>query len=336
MVQKVRVAINGFGRIGRAAFKIALDNKKVEVVAINDLVAPSVLAYLLKYDSVYNTYDKKVTADSKHVIVNGKKYPVFQEREPKRLPWKKLGVDVVLECTGFFLDTAGAGQHLRAGAKKVVISAPGKDDVANTHVFGTLETQKHVKHGQVVSNASCTTNCISPVMQVLATVFGIEKAMMTTAHAYTASQGLVDEPNSKDMREGRAAAMNLVPTHTGAAEATAKVVPALQGKFTGISIRVPVICGSLSDVTCVLKKNVTAEQVNNAFRRAAKQPLFKNILEVSDAPLVSSDIIGNPHSAIVDTTFTRVVDGNLVKVLAWYDNEWGYAHRLVEMAVAVS
>ncbi len=330
---KIRLAINGFGRIGRQAFKIALTNQKVEVVAINDLTEPKVLAYLLQRDSVYGYYDKKVTSGPGFIAVSGKKIAAFAVKEPNKLPWKKLGIDVVLECTGFFTDAAGARLHLKAGAKKVVISAPGKDDVEHTYVFGTELTATQGGSGQIMSNASCTTNSIGPVMQVLERAFGIEKAMMSTIHAYTASQGLVDEPNRKDLREGRAAALNIVPTHTGAAEATAKVIPSLVNYFTGISIRVPVPCGSLSDITCLLKKNVTVDQVNNALRRAAKQPLYRGIIEVSDEPLVSSDIVGNPHSAIVDAAFTRVVAGNLVKVLAWYDNEWGYSNRLVEMAL---
>lgn len=331
--QKIRIAINGFGRIGRAAFKIALERRDVEIIAINDLTDPKVLAYLLQYDTVYGHYGKKVTSGNCFITVNGKKFAAYAEKEPNKLPWKKLGIDVVLECTGFFTDAAGAKLHLKAGAKKVVISAPGKDDVEHTYVFGTELTAQQGGHGQIMSNASCTTNSIGPVMQVLAKAFGIEKAMMSTIHAYTASQGLVDEPNRKDLRQGRAAALNIVPTHTGAAEATAKVIPSLVGCFTGVSFRVPVACGSLSDITCLLKKKVTVEQVNNALRRASKQPLYRSILTVSDEPLVSSDIIGNPHSAIVDAAFTRVVDGNLVKVLAWYDNEWGYSQRLVAMAV---
>jgi glyceraldehyde 3-phosphate dehydrogenase len=332
---KIRLAINGFGRIGRQSFKIALEKKNIEVVAVNDLGSTESLAYLLKYDSIYGHYPKRVSFDSRHLIINGKKILILNEKEPQKLPWKKMQVDVVLECTGFFTDAAGAKQHLKAGAKKVVISAPGKDDVEYTYVLGTEETQKKVREGNIISNASCTTNCIAPVIQVLENAFGIEKALLNTSHAYTVSQGLVDSPNRKDLREGRAAAINQVPAATGAAKATAKVIPAMKGIFDGIAIRVPVPCGSISDITCVLKKEVTVEQVNNAFRRAVQKPLFKNILAISEEPLVSTDILGDTHSAIVDLSLTRVVGGNLVKVLAWYDNEWGYSCRLVEMAEAV-
>ncbi|MFA6534544.1 MAG: type I glyceraldehyde-3-phosphate dehydrogenase [Patescibacteria group bacterium] len=335
MANKIRVAINGFGRIGRQAFKVALEKKGIEVVAINDLADIKSLAYLLKYDSVYGRYQKKVSVGGGGLLVNGKKILVFSEKEPKKLPWKKMQVDVVLECTGFFTDASGAGQHLKAGAKKVIISALGKEDIKQTLVLGTEDTRKRINEGKIISNASCTTNCIAPVMQVLENVFGIEKALLTTSHAYTVSQGLVDGPNHKDFREGRAAALNQVPAVTGAAKAVSRVIPAMAGIFDGIAIRVPVPCGSISDITCLLKKTVTVEQVNSAFRRAQKQPLFKNILAVSEEPLVSSDIVGDPHSAIVDLSLTKVVGGNLVKVMAWYDNEWGYANRLVELAALV-
>ncbi|MFA5076098.1 MAG: type I glyceraldehyde-3-phosphate dehydrogenase [Patescibacteria group bacterium] len=332
MSQKIRLAINGFGRIGRCAFKIALEKKNIEVVAVNDLASVENLAYLLKHDSVYGHYNQEVKAGQDFLVIGSKKVPVLNEKEPAKLPWKKLKVDVVLECTGFFTDQVGASQHIAAGAKKVLISAPGKEDVKHTLVLGTEFTAKNFKVGQVISNASCTTNCIAPVIQVLESTFGISKALLNTSHAYTVSQGLVDGPNKKDLREGRAAAINQVPAATGAAKATAKVVPSLVGLFDGIAIRVPVSCGSIADVTCLLKKNVTVEEINNAFKQAVKKPLFKGILAVSDEPLVSSDIVGDSHSAIVDLSLTRVVGGNLVKVLAWYDNELGYSHRLVEMA----
>ncbi|MFA5029473.1 MAG: type I glyceraldehyde-3-phosphate dehydrogenase [Patescibacteria group bacterium] len=330
-----KIAINGFGRIGRAAFRIALTKKNCQVVAINDLTDSRTLAYLLKYDSVYGHFGNKVSHDKNNLIINGQKYPVFAQKDPAKLPWKKLGVEVVLECTGVFTDKSGVSLHLKAGAKKVVLSAPAKDEM-QTLVLGTELTRKTLgKNEKIISNASCTTNCVAPVIQVLENVFGITKALLNTSHAYTASQGLVDGPSRKDLREGRAAAINQVPAATGAAQAAAKVVPALSGVFDGIAIRVPVACGSLSDITCVLKKNVTVEQVNRAFREAASKPLFKNILAVSEEPLVSSDIVGTNYSAIVDLSLTRVVGGNLVKVLAWYDNEWGYSNRLVEMALAV-
>ncbi|MDD2807730.1 MAG: type I glyceraldehyde-3-phosphate dehydrogenase [Patescibacteria group bacterium] len=334
----IKIAINGFGRIGRAAFKIALANKKLEVVAINDLMDTKTLAHLLKYDSVYGQYPPSISATSNGIKVNGVVYPVYAEKEPAKLPWAKHGVDVVLECTGYFTSKAGASEHLKGGAKKVVISAPAKDTATQTLVFGTKFSNDLIKRGKsdaVVSNASCTTNCISPVMQVLESKFGVGKAMMTTVHSYTADQNLVDGPH-KDLRRARAAAHNIVPTTTGAAIATTEVVPKLKNLFDGIAIRVPTICGSLSDITAVVKrKSVTVEEINQEFIKAAKDPMFKNILAVSTKPLVSGDFIGTSYSSIVDLEFTRVVGGNMVKVLAWYDNEWGYSNRLVEMAANI-
>lgn len=334
----IKIAINGFGRIGRSAFKIALDNKNIEVVAVNDLMDTKTLAHLLQYDTVYGKYNKTVSYKDKAVIIDKKEYPVFAQKDPSVLPWKKLGIDAVLECTGFFTEKEKAALHLKAGAKKVVISAPAKDKDTQTLVLGTNETNVIIKersHEDVISNASCTTNCISPVIQVLESAFGIEKAMMTTVHSYTADQNLVDGPH-RDLRRARAAAQNIVPTSTGAALATTKVVSSLKNLFDGISIRVPTACVSLSDITCVLKKNVTVEEVNAEFKKAAKLPLYKNILCATDEPLVSSDYIRSSFSAIVDMPYTRVVGGNLVKIVAWYDNEWGYSARLVEMAAAVS
>jgi len=331
----VKIAINGFGRIGRAAFKAALENKNIEVVALNDLMDNKTLAQLLKYDTVYGEYPKSIQGAKEGIKIEGKLYPVFAEKEPAKLPWQKLKVDVVLECTGIFRDKKTAGAHLQAGAKKVIISAPGKDEGMQTLVYGSKLTNEILKKGKVepvVSMASCTTNCISPVMQVLESKFGIEKAMMTTVHSYTADQNLVDGPH-KDLRRARAAAYNIVPTTTGAAISTTKVVPSLKKLFDGISIRVPTICVSISDVTAVLKrKKVTIEQINNEFKKATKDPLFKKVLAVTNKPLVSTDFTGNPYSTIVDLSYTNVVGGNLVKVLAWYDNEWAYSLRLVEMA----
>lgn len=333
----IKIAINGFGRIGRAAFKAALENKKVEIVAINDLMDNKSLAYLLQYDSAYGTYNKKVSATSKSLKVDGKEYKVFNEKDPANLPWKELGVDFVLECTGIFKTKEAVKPHLQAGAKKVIISAPAKDD-SQTFVCGTNFTDSSIKKGKtpdIISNASCTTNCISPVMQVLESSFGIEKALMTTVHAYTSTQNLVDGPN-KDFRRSRAAAVNMIPTSTGAAVSTTKVVPSLDKKFDGIAVRVPVITGSLADITAVLKKNVTVEQINESFVKASKSPALKNILAVSKEPLVSTDFIGNTYSATVDLEFTKVVGGNLVKVLAWYDNEMGYATRLIDLVVHIN
>ncbi|MDX9892924.1 MAG: type I glyceraldehyde-3-phosphate dehydrogenase [Patescibacteria group bacterium] len=330
-----KIAINGFGRIGRAAFKAALNNKNLEVVAINDLMDNKTLAHLLQYDTVYGQYSKPVTATKDGLKVAGKLYPVFAEKDPTKLPWKELNVAVVLECTGVFRDQQSAGSHLTAGAKRVIISAPDKDGSTQNIVLGTKVSAnclKSKKCNQVISMASCTTNCISPVMQVLAARFGIAKAMMTTIHSYTADQNLVDGPH-KDWRRARAAAQNIVPTTTGAAVATTKVVGSLDNLFDGIAVRVPTVCASVSDITALVKRQkVTAEEINDEFKKAVKDPLYKNVLAVSAKPLVSSDFIGNPHSAIVDLEFTKVVGGNLVKVLAWYDNEWGYSLRLTELA----
>lgn len=323
----LRIAINGFGRIGRHAFKVIQNKKGMEVVAINDLTNPHVLAHLLKHDTAYPDVEYKVSADEKNLIVANKKIPVFSEKDPSLLPWKKLNVDLVLECTGFFRDEEGAGKHLTAGAKKVVISAPAKGEI-KTLVKGVNETE--YKGEKIINNASCTTNCAAPVMLVLEREFGIEKAMLTTVHSYTASQALQDGP-SKDLREARAAAQNMVPTSTGAAIAVAQAIPKLKNKFDGLSIRVPTITVSLTDITALLKKNVTKEDINAAMKKAEKTYL-KNILVTTEEELVSSDFIGSPASATVDLKLTNVVDGNLVKVVAWYDNEWGYANRLVEMA----
>ncbi len=332
----IRLTINGFGRIGRAAFKIALTKKKYEVVAINDLMEPATLAHLLKYDTVYGIYDKEVKADKKHLIVNGKKYLVTAEKDPSRLPWRKLKVDVVLECTGRFVSHDDAKAHLKAGARKVILSAPAKDDITPTYILG-VNVQGKIK-ANIISNASCTTNCITPVAQVMVSAFGVKKAMMTTVHSVTAEQNLVDGPPPglhKDLRRARAASQNIVPTTTGAARAAFKVVPELKGIFDGMALRVPTISVSLADFTFVLKKKVTLAQVNNTLKRAALSPRYKGILQVIDKPLVSSDFIGNPASSIVDLSLTQVVGDDLVKVIAWYDNEWGYANRLVEIVEKV-
>lgn len=326
---KKRIAINGFGRIGRAAFKAALANKNIEVAAINDLTPIEALAYLLGHDSVYGNFDKKVSATKNHLIVGNKKFMVFSQPDPAKLPWKKLKVDVVLECTGFFTKKEDAQKHLKAGARQVIISAPSKSQDLVTVVKGVNE--KQAKNQKIVANASCTTNCVSPVMMVLEAVFGVQKSLMTTIHAYTSTQNIVDGFNKKDLRRGRAAAVNMIPTTTGAAIATTKTLPGLKDKFDGVAVRVPVACGSLTDIVCLLKKEVTAEQVNKAFVKYSKTPQLKGILAVAKQPLVSSDIIGTTASAIVDLSFTRVVDKNLVKVMAWYDNEWAYSVRLVEM-----
>ncbi len=330
---KTRVAINGFGRIGRNAFKIAFDRSDVEIVAINDLTDTKTLAHLLKHDSNYGWYEKKVGFDSEHLVVDGHKIKVTAEKEPSALPWRALEVDVVIESTGFFVDPAKAKAHVEAGAKKVVISAPAKGEGANTIVLGVNDDEID-KAGEIISNASCTTNCITPVAAVIEAAFGIEKAMMTTVHSYTASQKLQDAP-AKDLREARNAAENIVPTTTGASIAAAKALPALEGIFGGMSVRVPTPVVSLSDFVIITKKDVTPEEVNAAFKKAAKEPYYQGILDTTDEELVSSDFIGNSHSAIVDLNLTAVVGGNMLKVVAWYDNEWGYSNRLVEVVADV-
>ncbi|HEX3099945.1 MAG TPA: type I glyceraldehyde-3-phosphate dehydrogenase [Patescibacteria group bacterium] len=338
MAKITKIGINGFGRIGRQAFKIALENPALEVVGINDLTSPEVLAHLLKYDSNYGKYNREVTFDETNVIVDGKKYPVSAEKEPKLLPWGKIGAEVILESTGRFTDSEKASAHLEAGAKRVIISAPAKDEgVTPTIVLGANEDQ--YTDQAVISNASCTTNCITPVTAVLLAKFGIQKLMMSTIHSYTAEQNLVDGPppggKSNDMRRARAAAVNIIPTSTGAAISATQVLPELKGLFNGIAFRVPTPVGSLSDFAILLKKKTTVEEVNQVFTEAAEHPLYKGKLVVSNEQLVSSDIIGNPASCIVDLSLTQVVDGDFVKIIAWYDNEFGYSNRLVEQAVLV-
>lgn len=330
----IRVAINGFGRIGRNAFKIAFANPELEVVAINDLTDTSTLAHLLRHDSNYGEYHHKVESDEKNIIVDGKKVAVTAEKEPDKLPWKEMNIDVVVESTGRFVKGELASLHLKAGARRVVISAPAKgdDSKVSTHVIGVNEDQ--LGSAEIVSNASCTTNCITPVAAVIEREFGIEKAMMTTVHSYTASQAIQDAPN-KDLREGRNAAENIVPTSTGATIAAAKALPALKGVFGGLSIRVPTPVVSLSDFTFLTKKEATIEQVNAVIKKAAGEDRFKGVLGVTEEELVSRDFVGDPHSSIVDLKLTNVVGGNMVKVVAWYDNEWGYSNRLVEMVALV-
>jgi glyceraldehyde 3-phosphate dehydrogenase (phosphorylating) len=323
-----KVAINGFGRIGRNAFKIAFDRSDLEIVAINDLTDTKTLAHLLKHDTNYGTYGHEVGHDDDHITVDGKQIKVLAQKDPAQLPWRDLGVDIVIECTGFFVDPAKAHAHIDAGAKRVVISAPAKGEGADTIVLGVNE-DKLQNSTEVVSNASCTTNCITPVAAIIESNFGIAKAMMTTVHSYTASQVLQDGP-AKDLREARSAAENIVPTTTGASIAAAKALPALKDKFGGMSVRVPTPVVSLSDFVIITKRKVTVEEVNEAFKRAAQEPFFQGILDVTEEELVSSDFIGNSHSAIVDLNLTAVIDGDMLKVVAWYDNEWGYSNRLVE------
>jgi glyceraldehyde 3-phosphate dehydrogenase len=329
-----KLAINGFGRIGRNAFKIAFTHPELEIVAINDLTDTKTLAHLLKHDSNYGIYHEEVTFDEHTLIVGGKTIQITAEKDPTLLPWAKLGVDVVIESTGRFTNVDDASKHLQAGAKRVVISAPAKGDGVGTFVIGVNEGDLSAEN-LITSNASCTTNCITPVVAVIEEMFGIEKALMTTIHSYTASQALQDAPN-KDLREGRNAAENIVPTTTGAATAAAKALPALAGIFDGLSIRVPTPVVSLSDIVMVTKRDVTVDEVNAAFIAAKAQPRYEGIIDTSDEELVSSDFIGNVHSAIVDLSLTKVVGGNLLKVVAWYDNEWGYSNRLVEQVLNVA
>ncbi len=331
---KTKIAINGFGRIGRNAFKIAFERSDTEVVAINDLTDNKTLAYLLKWDTNYGKYEHEVSYDDDGIIVGDKKIKVLSEKDPTQLPWGDMEVDVVIESTGRFVDPEQAKMHITAGAKKVVISAPAKGAGATTIVLGVNDDAIH-NSADVLSNASCTTNCITPVAAIVQAKFGVEKAMMTTIHSYTADQSLQDGPH-KDLRRARAAGANIVPTTTGAAISAGEVIPELQGIFDGLSIRVPTSVVSLADFTFLIKKDTTIEEVNQAFKDAAKEPFYEGILEVTDEPLVSSDIKGNSHSAVVDLALTQVVDGNMIKVIAWYDNEWGYSNRLVEMTVDVA
>ncbi len=333
----IKVAINGGGRIGRAFLRIAKDRDDVEVVAINDLGNIDNIAYLIKYDSAYGQRFQSVTVsgDKKAIIVDGKEIAFLSEKDPALLPWKDLGIDVVVESTGFFTSFEKARAHVTAGAKKVVITAPAKDDpIAEdeaTILMGINEDK--LATCTVTSNASCTTNAGSPLLQILHEAIGVEKAVLNTVHGYTASQGIVDGPNAKDFKEGRAAAQNIVPTSTGAAKATTKVITDLAGKFDGVAIRVPVIAGSIVDVTFIAKRNTTAEEVNEILKKAAGEERWSKTFSVTEDPIVSSDILGSHFASIADLGLTRVVDGNLVKVMAWYDNEMGYTYSLLEHVV---
>ncbi len=319
-MKKIKVAINGFGRIGRAFYKVAQAREEIEIVAINDLGSIENMKYLLKYDTVYGT--------SNHNL-DGVKF--IGEKDPTKLPWGDLGIDVVVESTGLYTSTEKAQVHINSGAKRVVITAPIKDDDSPTVLMG-MNTEK-LEDCKISSNASCTTNAGSPLIAILDKAIGVEKALLNTVHAYTASQSLVDGPSKKDLREGRAAAQNIVPSSTGAAIAVTKVATHLVGKFDGISIRVPVPAGSIVDVTFLAKRDTTIEEVNDILKKAAQDPNWKGIFTVTEEDLVSHDIIGNPHASIADLAFTRVVGGNLVKVMAWYDNEMGYTYTLVEHVV---
>jgi len=334
--KKVKVGINGFGRIGRAFLKQAWERNDIEIVGINDLGSLESLAYLLKHDTVYRTWSKSVSIDGTSLVIDGKKIPVFAMKEPAEIPWASVKTEVVVESTGFFTTYDKAAGHLKGGAKKVVISAPAKQGedagvVGETILLGVNDA----KFGtcDVTSNASCTTNSASPLIGILDEAIGIEKAVLSTTHGYTASQSLVDGPSKKDLREGRAAAQNIVPSSTGAAIAVTQAYPKLVGFLDGIFMRVPVPAGSIVDVTFIAKRDTTAEEVNQILKTAAMQDRWKGIFTITEEPLVSSDILGNTHASIADLEMTRVIGGNLVKVLAWYDNEWGYTATLVEHAV---
>ena len=326
-----KIAINGFGRIGRLTFRYLLENDQVEIVAINDLTDNHTLAHLLKYDSVHGKFKGEVHADDQFLYVNGKKIHGLAERDPARLPWKEMGVDIVLECTGHFTDSAKCSLHLQAGAKKVLISAPAKGEDIPTIVIGVNDHLISPEH-HIYSNASCTTNCLAPMVKVLDDAFGIEHGFMTTVHAYTADQRLQDAPHS-DLRRARAAALSIVPTSTGAAKAVGLVLPHLKGKLNGNAMRVPVPDGSVTDFTVVLKKQASVSEINAAFK-AASETALKGVLEYCTDPIVSADIIGNPHSCIFDSELTMVI-GTTVKVVGWYDNESGYSARLAQLATMV-
>lgn len=329
----IKVAINGFGRIGRLSLRALIESKRtdVEVVAINDLGSAEINAHLLQYDSIQHNFNATVEAKQNSIVVNGKEIKVFAERDPSNLPWKDLGIDVVYECTGLFVSKEKAAAHIKAGAKKVLISAPGKD-VDLTVVYG-INHNKIQKEHTVISNASCTTNCLAPVAYIANKHFGIEKGYMTTIHSYTGDQRILDSYHNSDLRRARAAALSMIPTTTGAAKAVGLVLPELKGKLDGTSIRVPTPTVSIVDFTFIAKKNITAEDINNAMIEAANGEL-KGVLAINEKPLVSIDFVHNSFSSIFDVTQTQIIEGNFVRVLAWYDNEWGFSNRMSDTAVA--
>lgn len=331
---KIKTAINGFGRIGRLTLKAALNHETIEIVAVNDLTDSVTLAHLLKYDSVHGKFPGTVSAEGEYIVVNGKKIRVYSERDPANLPWKELGIDVVVEATGVFRDREKISKHLQAGAGKVVLCVPSKSasDVDATVVLGVNDYDIKPEH-KIYSNASCTTNCLAPFAKVLNDSFGIKRGLMNTIHAYTNDQIILDAPH-KDLRRARAAAMSIIPTTTGAAKAVGLVIPALKGKLDGFAMRVPTPDGSAVDLTVELEKNVTKEEINEAIKKAAEGPL-KGIIEYCTDPVVSTDIIGNTHSSVFDSLLTQVIDGNFVKVVSWYDNEYGYANRVVDLIAKI-
>ncbi len=329
-MSKVKVAINGFGRIGRITYRNLLNNPEVEVVAINDLTDAKTLGHLFKYDSTHRKFQGTVSVEDDNIIINGNKIKIYAEKDPANLPWKALGVDVVIESTGIFRSREKMGKHIEAGAKKVILTVPADkaEDVDATVVLGVNE---HVitKDMQFISNASCTTNCLAPVAKVLNDKFGIKRGLMNTIHSYTNDQVVLDAPH-KDLRRARSAAMSIIPTSTGAAKAVGLVVPELKGKLDGFSMRVPTPDGSVVDLTCEMNRNVTAEEINAAIKEAAEGPM-KGILEYCEDPIVSTDIIGNSHSSIFDAQLTKVMDGNFIKIVSWYDNEYGYSSRVADL-----
>ena len=327
----MRISINGFGRIGRAFFRLAFEEPEIQIVAINDLADLENLAYLLKNDTVYGKFDKKIERQEKLLVIDGKEIPFFQEKDPKNLPWRDLKVDIVVEATGAFSDYVKAKAHIEAGAKKVIITAPAKgreDEQGKTVLIGIND--EDLAKFDIISNGSCTTNAVAPVMKILQEKIGIKKAILNTIHAYTSTQRLVDGPNSKDWRRGRAASQNIVPSSTGAAKCVGKVMEDLEGKFDGIALRVPVVCGSIADITFVAEKDTSVEEINKIFRKASREESWEGIVEATNEQLTSSDIIKTIAPAIVDLSFTKVIDGDLVKILVWYDNEWAYSWTLLQ------
>jgi glyceraldehyde 3-phosphate dehydrogenase len=331
----MNIAINGFGRIGRVFFRQAFGRNNFNIVAINDLSDPQNLLYLLKYDSVYGRYEKELSLKENKFLIEDKEILIFSEKDPANLPWKDLNIDLVVESTGFFTTFEKAKTHLLAGAKRVVITAPAKDEITYTFTPSLEKDLSKIfnmgEQGLITSNASCTTNSVNPVIYIMMKRIGVKKAILTTIHAYTNTQSLVDSiSKEKDFRRGRAGALNIVPSTTGAAEATVRVIPEMKGKFDGISIRIPVITGSLSDITFITEKKTTVDEINNIFKEEAQKPEWKDIIKVIEDQIVSSDIIKEPYGAIIDLTLTKVVDGDLVKVFSWYDNEWGYCAMLIK------
>jgi glyceraldehyde 3-phosphate dehydrogenase len=325
----VKVGINGLGRIGRAALKIILDTPELEFVGANDIADLENISYLIKYDTAYGRYDKSVEVEGSNLVIDGESYPYFSERDPANIPWDDVGAEVVIESTGFFRAPEDARKHIQAGAKAVVISAPAKGE-APMVVHGVNSDEGRV---DLLSVASCTTNSIAPVVEIMNRRVGVVKAVMTTIHGYTSTQALVDAPNKKDFRRGRAAAANMVPTTTGAAIATTKVLPELKNKFDGVAVRVPVPVGSISDMVFLTERDTSVEEIVEIFREEVETPRYKKVLGATDEPLVSSDIVGNTYASIVDLEMTKVIDGNLVKIMAWYDNEWGFTSQMIRQIV---